>query len=395
MTENADAFLTAYVRRLRDAGALRSPRVIQAFEQVPRHRFIDRFYDFSPQGSPQQVVVANDPSRLRPEHLQLIYSDKALVTRLDEQGMPASSASQPTLVATMLELLELAPGMNVLEIGAGTGYNAALMAVIVGANGSVTTLDISEAVAAQARKALAAAGCHHVDVRAQDGYFGLPDSAPYDRVVATVGCPDLSPAWAEQLRPDGTMLIPLEHARHHPLVRVRQEQGRLRGRVLGWSGFMPMTGRADGGGPWRGRLVLPGDWTALREDGSIKEEPRWEELGSSPFLPGTTLRQKEIDLFFALTLRDGRAIWSPWGVGLAEGEAGFALAGHAAVFSFGERRLLDDFRRLFDAWRAEGSPSFSDYRMEFVPADRPGSPPEAHAHLVRRPLFEQRVWLSQ
>lgn len=345
-------------------------------------------------GSPRQAVVAHDPSRIQPEHMQLIYSDKALVTRLDEQGMPASSASQPTLVATMLELLELAPGMNVLEIGVGTGYNAALMAAILGAHGSVTTLDISEAVVAQARKALARAGWQQVDVRVQDGFLGLSDHAPYDRIVATVGCPDLSPAWFDQLHPDGAMLIPLEHAGHHPLVRVWREQGRLRGSVLGWSGFMPMTGRVGGRGPWRGRLVLPGDWTALREDGSIKEEPPWEELASSPFLPGMRLRQKEIDLFFALTLRDARTVWSPWGVGLAEGDAGFAMAGHAAVFSFGNRRLLEDLRRLFDAWRSEGAPSFCDYRMEFVPADRRRSPPEPHAYIVRR-LFEQRVWLSQ
>ena len=76
------------------------------------------------------------------EALGVVYSDEALITRRDDEGMPTSSASQPSVVAMMLEALDLEPGMRVLEIGAGTGYNAALMAEMVGDAGLVTTIDI-------------------------------------------------------------------------------------------------------------------------------------------------------------------------------------------------------------------------------------------------------------
>jgi protein-L-isoaspartate(D-aspartate) O-methyltransferase len=226
-----------YVDRLKASGHLPDPAVERAFHSVPRHLFVERFFVGSEADGWTQVD--HDPARPEADHLATIYSDAALITRLVE-NRGTSSASQPTLVAQMLHLLELRPGARVLEIGAGTGYNAALIAAVVGDPSLVTTLDIQEDVVAQARRSLAQAGLGGVTVRCRDGAEGAPEAAPFDRIVATVGLPNLSPAWAEQLAPDGFMLLPLRHASGNPLVRVVPEPGSgdLVGAIVGFSGFM-------------------------------------------------------------------------------------------------------------------------------------------------------------
>ena len=119
------SYIPAYVDHLNESGAINEPIVEKAFRRVPRHLFVQRFYVGDEKSGWEQVE--HDSSRAQAEHLETIYSDAALVTRL-EGNVPTSSTSQPSLMAGMLELLELRPGMRVLEIGAGTGYNSALMA---------------------------------------------------------------------------------------------------------------------------------------------------------------------------------------------------------------------------------------------------------------------------
>ena len=188
---------------------------------------------------------------LSTEALKVVYSDEALITRRDAKGDPTSSASQPAVVAMMLEALDLKPGLRVLEIGAGTGYNAALMAEVVGDQRLVTTIDIDADVVAQTRGLLARAGYGAITTIRGDGALGHAEGGPFDRIVATVGCSDISWDWVDQLRPDGLLLVPLEHGGSHPLVKLRVLQpGRLVGRIVGWSGFMRMRGDMATSGAW-------------------------------------------------------------------------------------------------------------------------------------------------
>ena len=99
----------------------------------------------------------------------------------------------------MLELLDLTPGLKVLEVGAGTGYNAALLAELVGDQRLVITVEVAQDVVAQTRRLLAGASYPGITVLCRDGFDGVPEQAPFDRIVAMVGCADLSPQWAEQL----------------------------------------------------------------------------------------------------------------------------------------------------------------------------------------------------
>jgi protein-L-isoaspartate(D-aspartate) O-methyltransferase len=174
----------AQVAQLLVGGSIRSTSVAAAFRAVPRHLFL-------PSIPPEKV-----------------YRDEAIVTKVEEK-VPLSSSSQPSLMAMMLEQLGLEPGHRVLEIGTATGYNAALMAHIVGPTGHVVTIDIDEDLVEGAREHLAAAGYPDVEVTCRDGGYGWPEGAPYDRIILTVGSWDIAPAWIEQLAPGGRLVIPL------------------------------------------------------------------------------------------------------------------------------------------------------------------------------------------
>jgi protein-L-isoaspartate(D-aspartate) O-methyltransferase len=178
-------------------------------------------------------VAPGDPAFL-PE----VYRDDVLITKLDDRT-PISSSSQPSLMAIMLDALDLRPGMRVLEIGAGTGYNAALMATL---GCTVTTVDVQEDVAARARESLERAGIAGVTVRAGDGYAGDPGQV-FDRVVVTVGVAGLSPQWLAQLGPGGLAVVPVEHSGTHPVLVVRGEpDGPVTAVVRCPSGFMSASG---------------------------------------------------------------------------------------------------------------------------------------------------------
>ncbi len=208
------------VDKLVSFGLIRSPSVEAAFRAVPRHLFLPE------------------------EPLERAYADEAIPTKL-LNGIAISSASQPAIVAVMLEQLELQPGHRVLEIGAGTGYNAALMAHIVGETGHVITLDIDEDIVASARNHLAAAGYERVQVVLTDGTHGYPEAAPYDRIVLTVAAADLYPAWSDQLTRGGRLLLPLRIRGDIQRVVAFEPRGdHLESVSVQEGGFMPLRGEA-------------------------------------------------------------------------------------------------------------------------------------------------------
>ncbi len=185
-------------------GRALTPSVRQALLTVPRHLFVEQYY-------------RQRGSDLQWEHVQAapeqIYQDEPLVTHIDARGMPASSTSQPSVMAVQLEALALSPGQRVLEIGSGTGYNAALLAAMVGEAGQVISLDIDEDLVAQAKQHLACAEAPRVVVLSGDGIEGATAYAPYDRLLATCSFRCLPRAWREQLKPGGRLvgnwLLPL------------------------------------------------------------------------------------------------------------------------------------------------------------------------------------------
>lgn len=378
-----------YVDQLKALGAVRSPAVERALRTVQRHRLLEAFYH-RPVDAADFAVVHHDPDQPRPEHLELIYSDAALATRVVERfggRWPASSTSQPSLVAEMLELLDLGPGLRVLEVGAGTGYNAALLSELVGDQHLVVTIDIQDDVVVQTRRLLVRAGYPDIVVLLGDGVDGAPEHAPFDRIVATVGCSDLSPTWAEQLADDGRLLVPLAHAVGHPLFLLAKRHGRLEGRIVGWSGFMPAHGPLHLDGLWPQGIRLPGP------DEPVHQRDPWPGFGAEGPLPSCGISADELDLLFFLSLLDHRACWAADGVGLSHGPNGTALASPDGVRWWQDATLVDDLDRRHAQWLAHGRPALADYRVAFVPIAEDAAPPPGGWALDRR-FFRELVWLD-
>ena len=304
------------VAALRVGGEIRTEAVGEAFGAVPRHLFVP------------EVSVA------------LAYADTVVPTKFDAAGGAISALSQPAIVAVMLEQLDVRPGMRVLEIGAGTGYNAALLEELVGGRsgegvggeagggGRVVTVDVDEDIVVAARGHLAAAGGGaRVRVVLGDGALGYAEGAPYDRIIATVGAADVPAEWLAQLADGGRVVLPLriKGGVTRSVVIEREEDGTWwRGTDLEVCSFMPLRGIADD----LGRTVqLTAD--GLVEVAVYAEQRVGEGLGRALDTAGTERSTgvrfeagesfSELDLYLTCALRNGMSRISAAGAAVESG----------------------------------------------------------------------------
>ena len=267
----ADRARTRLVDGLRDSGRLCSAAVEEAFRAVPRHLFLP--------GVP----------------LARAYADEAVAVQAVD-GVTTSSASQPSMMAIMLAQLDLRPGHRVLEVGAGTGYNAALMARLVGPQGRVVAVDIDSDLVEGADLHLAAAGVSDVELVCADGALGYPPGAPYDRIVLTVGSGVLRSEWIAQLAPGGRLLLPLALRGTQLSVALDLgDDGMLRSASVHSCAFVRLRGvgaTAETGTAVDGVSVLPADGrarpdpvrAALAAPGAARHVP--EPLGAADLWDG-------------------------------------------------------------------------------------------------------------
>ncbi|OEJ21091.1 methyltransferase, FxLD system [Streptomyces subrutilus] len=242
----AEELRTAMADQLVREGAIRSKQVEAAFRTVPRH-------EFAPEAPLVQAYAAHE----------------AVPTKKNEHGITTSSVSAPDVQAMMLEQAEAQAGMRVGEIGSG-GYNAALMAEIVGPAGSVVTVDIDPDVAGRARELLDATGYHGVRVVLADAEHGLPDTGTVDRWIVTVGAWDIPPAWTDQLAEDGRLVVPLRMRGLTRSVAFDRDGDRLVSRSSEVCGFVTMQGE----GEHNARLLLiRGKEIGLRFDDGWPADP--------------------------------------------------------------------------------------------------------------------------
>jgi len=186
-------------------------RVLRQMAEVPRHRFVP------------------EPER------ELAYADSALPIA------EGQTISQPYVVALMTQALEPKPTDRVLEVGTGSGYQAAVLSGLVA---EVHTIEILEPLAESARRLLAELGYKNVKVYAGDGYKGIPEHAPFDGIIVTAAPDQIPPPLIEQLRPGGRMVVPVgPEGKAQQLLRItKDEQGKVHQESLGPVYFVPLTG---------------------------------------------------------------------------------------------------------------------------------------------------------
>lgn len=188
---------------------------------------------------PREVFAPDAP-------VEKVYdAEAAVVTRCDSEGNATSSVSAARIQAMMLDQANVQPGMRVLEVGSG-GYNAALIAELVGPEGQVTSIDIDPWVTDRATQFLAETGyADAVTVVTGDAEHGAPEGAPYDAIIVTVGSWDIPPAWPEQLAAAGTLVVPLRMCGGTRSIGFRRDEHdptRLVSTTYGLCGFVPILG---------------------------------------------------------------------------------------------------------------------------------------------------------
>ena len=391
LDERAVPFRLGMVKALRSMGVT-DQVVLDAMASIPRHRYVDRFWA-APTGMPwtpehvREFVVDDDAAD---ETLRVVYEPSTALATRGPVDVPqaTSSLSAPIIVALMLAELHLRPGLRVLEIGAGSGYHAVLMATLVEDPALVTTLDIDQSVITDTEHRLHRLGFDAITVRCVDGASGALDRAPFDRVVATVGCADISPAWTEQLAPGGEILVPLEHGQLHPRVQIHRAS-ELIGRFVGQSGFIPIRGVQGTARLWQG----PGP---LTETGTVEDLPDVLLEALPPGAPTESrLTPAMWDFGTYLAIRDRRAS----GAGLIEQDSGVMIReGRLVVAGAHGNSLKARMLEIAADWCALGSPGLVRYAMRFIPLPvRNDDPlldsPMGPWHIVRL-NHRQTVWIT-
>lgn len=372
-----DAVLRALlIDQLRLNDALHDAEVERAMRIVPRHLFL-------PDSPPRDA-----------------YADVAVPTRW-QGNLAVSSASQPAMVAIMLEQLAVARGMRVLEVGAGTGYNAALLAELVGPTGSVTTLDIDLDIVEEAVEHLANAGYTHIEAIATDGAAGWPPGALYDRIILTVGTSDITPAWFEQLADGGLIVLPLWLGGAEASVAFRKRGDVLESESLALCGFMRMRGQEAS----EDQLALLANGRRLFGDRIAEAAPAIERLlttrprrklwqrANPSFIQYLGVRGYRLFTLFPRPIQDTRSTQPSrpgrWGIYVAQdGEPSLALFSYRlpVIIVFGgmaARRVIEDewtrWQRLASApleqWHITARPRAAAERI---------APPSNALRLTRR-----------
>lgn len=339
-------------------------------ERVPRHEFVPEFFrrvDTPDHGTCWEPVDSRHVGRW----LDLVYQNETWVTQLDGvttpfdvtgpvTGDPTSSSTLPSLVVRMLEDLDVADDMSVLEIGTGTGYSTALMCERLG-DDRVTSVEVDANVAARAAAALSRAG-HFPHLVVGDGLAGAPAKARYDRIIATCSVRAIPPAWLAQARPGARILVTVTGWLHgYGLASLDIADGVAEGRFLpGTVSFMIARPQAP-------PSIDAAQWAKLTAP-LTSAEPR-------PAVVGGDIRHDWTGVFVA-QLAAPTAQWQarrtdggPWIDYFADLPTGSCAAlipahdGGWTVRQSGPVRIWDNVENAIGIWRDAGSPEIDRFRI--------------------------------
>lgn len=335
---------------------------------VPRELFVPDRVWIEHRGQSVPVDRQAEPDRW----LSAVYSTDPIVTQWDDGltewpkvGSTATcSASAPAVVGAMLSALDVQPGQSVLEIGTGTGFNAALLAETVGEAGHVSTVEVDSSVMACANEHLEDAGYRTVRTLTGDGERGDPAYAPFDRIISTaaVQMGHLPYAWVEQTRPGGVVVAPMRGAfSSGPLVRFEVgDDGTATGHAQPMGvGFMELRGQRTPSSAGIECAEELGDTRATDIDPiQVLDDPhaRWALTVGLPSCRYFIEHHNGGDA--RAWLKD--PLSGSWAVILSDGTAG-------TVRQFGPRRLWDEAESVIRWWLVNGKPARSDWTWTVTP----------------------------
>ena len=195
------------------SGVVKDKRIIEAFKKVPRENFI------------------------RKEQLDEAYGDYPLAIG------EGQTISQPTTVMIMTQALELKEGDKVLEVGAGSGYQAAIIANIIGKKGKVISAEIADDLARFAKTNIKKLKLSNIKIIKHDGSKGYKEEAPYDKIIITAACPRIPKPLISQLKENGIIVAPVGSMLEQVMVKARKKNNKLAEEKLGDFQFVPLKGK--------------------------------------------------------------------------------------------------------------------------------------------------------
>ena len=216
---------------------IQTPAIERAFRTVPRHAFVPQPFVLPMDPLLSELVETDDPTRVYVDNLIVLKREKSI------------NCGTPSIVATQIELLAPIEGMRVLHVGTGSGYYTAILAELAGERGTVVGIEYEPDLAEMSAAFLARAGYTNVTIREGDGALGVPEAAPFDRILVSAGAGDIAPAWVSQLEDDGRVVFPFCHISvlgpsitSGVLLSIHKLNNRLSGRFRGPVVFVAMQG---------------------------------------------------------------------------------------------------------------------------------------------------------
>ncbi|MFI1157341.1 methyltransferase domain-containing protein [Streptomyces sioyaensis] len=341
-----------------------------ALRAVPRHLFLPpTLWLRDGNGGHEPCDRESEPDRW----WRAAYCDAPLVTQFaegpDGHRVPSSSASMPSVVVRMLMALSAEAGHSVLEIGTGTGFNAALLSFVCGAE-NVTSLDVDPELTRRAQRALKASG-QQPDVVCADGAGGWRPNAPYDRIIATCSVRTVPLPWLEQTVTGGLLVIPWDTpwCNFGTLIATKQADGTAEGSLAPFGSFMLLRAQQVDA---ELRAGFPG----------AGQDPERSMTGLSPW----SVAGNDLDAQMYIGLRVPGA-WHVWDTEVAEAHTRLWLADGRtsswacvdydgqqtsafAVSQYGARKLWDEVARAYEEYVAAGRPGVHRQRLRLTPDGR-------------------------
>ncbi len=342
----------------------------EAYLETPRHLFVSRYRRV---GSKDWQEVSEE--RLA-EHLPALYANGPVILVGDEDSEITSTVSQPSLVLRMLDMLQIEPGMKILEVGAGSGWSAALMGRLVGAAGHVFSIEIIPELAKGAASVLKKLGKSNVTVVEGDASVGYAAAAPFDRVVFTAGTYDLPRSFFEQTKEGGLLLVVIKtEGGGDCLFLLRKRGDRFESMESMQVAFVQMTGQCQMDSLEPLYLERFPEWTSLKGNevsrgpfwwgGKGKETFAWRTWGVRSYLGVTE------PLFQTFkTEKAAGAAQEEQFFGLWDKDAGsLAIAKDDELIGYGSLAAKERMEEDLRVWLSLGMPTTASFRLEVYPAN--------------------------
>ena len=348
-----------------------SDNVLKAFYEVPRHLFVSRYRNY---GCEDWLNVSDKNLEI---HLGTIYADTPLCLKgtneeflAKEGSSQVSTISQPSFVLRLIDLLDLKQGHTVFELGTASGWNAALIAHMVGSKGYVFTAEIITDLATEAEKRIESFGLKNIKVISGEGGNGHLDGAPFDRVMFTAGAFDLPMAFHKQIREGGKLLFILKNkGGSDNLILLKKHRNYFQSIYSAPCGFVPMTGKyhiPDMASKYLSDLLIEKE---IKEN-ILQERPFFWGVGNQKyFLWGTSALRSFLSLFknFEAIRVDGDEDTT---FGWYEPEtSSFCHATKGKIVSYGHQDASNKLIDKIKSWIEIGMPTLSNLQLKIFPSD--------------------------